>query len=261
MPDKVNVSVAEEKQSGGGISPPPESGKNSSVVAVMVMPRLSFSDTWYISSAVCQSLGIPIHCEIGTFYEQQYCRAWKWAVESGYDYILNIEYDCVFRSQDILDMMGIMLRCPDIDCLFPACCRRGRQQEIMATCRQDNGSLGVIGVQEEPFDGDLIRCATGHFNLTLIRAASLAKLPHPWIQARPNGDNQWEDGRVDPDISFWMKAEEAGWKVYLAAKVRVGHMQQVITWPTEKYEHVQQYIGDYTNGPPEGLFPETEEET
>jgi len=38
-------------------------------------------------------------------------------------------------------------------------------------------------------------------------------------------------------------------------------MQQVITWPTENYEHVQQYIGDYMNGPPKGLFPETEEET
>jgi hypothetical protein len=57
-------------------------------------------------------------------------------------------------------------------------------------------------VKRDYFEGDLSKIATGHFGLTLFRASTLKKLPHPWFLPDPDKDGLWEKDRVDEDIYF-----------------------------------------------------------
>jgi hypothetical protein len=119
-------------------------------------------------------------------------------------------------------------------------------------------------ITNEQGTGDLLQVATAHFGLTLLRTEALRKLKHPWFLGHPDGEGRWGDarkgpngedisGRIDDDIHFWGEWEKAGNTIHQANRVKVGHLQQIITWPDKGWRARHQYINDYTT---EGRKPD-----
>jgi hypothetical protein len=116
------------------------------------------------------------------------------------------------------------------------------------------------------FAGDLTKLWTAHFGLTVIRAASLRKLPKPWFNGVPDAEGGWGDertdksggriaGRTDPDIWFWLQMEKAGQQVFSANRVVVGHMELVINWPDGRMRPQFQYLDKWhKSGKPQGVW-------
>jgi hypothetical protein len=86
---------------------------------------------------------------------------------------------------------------------------------------------------------------TGHFGLTLIRLDSIRDLPRPFFLGVPNKEGNWGEGRVDDDIHFWNRLRNADRKICLCPRVRIGHLQNVITWPSENCTAITQYLSKY----------------
>ena len=98
---------------------------------------------------------------------------------------------------------------------------------------------------------DALDMHTGHFGLTLIRTDALRELKRPLFLGVPNADGRWEDGRIDDDIFFWQRLAQAGKRICLCPRVRIGHLQNVVTWPGEDLRSITQYLTDYhANGRP-----------
>ena len=84
-----------------------------------------------------------------------------------------------------------------------------------------------------------------------MRADALRKLPRPWMTATPNKDGRWAEGKVQADITFWRQWQEAGNGIYLANRVVVGHMEEMIAWPTKELGVMYQQATDWMdNGTP-----------
>ena len=98
----------------------------------------------------------------------------------------------------------------------------------------------------EYFAGRVSRLLTAHFGLTALRTDCLRKLAKPWFLATPDADGNWGDGRVDEDVNFWHGWAKAGFTLYQANKVRLGHMQWIISWPGKAFAPCHQLMGNYT---------------
>ena len=66
-----------------------------------------------------------------------------------------------------------------------------------------------------------------------------------YIWREPNADGEWGEGRIDDDIYFWKKARREGLRIAACPKVRIGHLQLVITWPDDALRTKHQYVGKY----------------
>ena len=77
-------------------------------------------------------------------------------------------------------------------------------------------------------------------------------MKHPWFWEQPNADGEWAAGRLDPDIYFWRKWQDAGNTLYLANRVSIGHLQHMATWvDNETRRPIHQYLTDFQkHGPP-----------
>ena len=62
-----------------------------------------------------------------------------------------------------------------------------------------------------------------------------------------------ETATTSPDIDFWKRFIEAGFKVCLAPRVVVGHLEEIVKWPGKELGPVYQTTADYEeNGIPAG---------
>lgn len=222
-------------------APEPQSKENVSVrvIACMSMPRLCFSDNMFCVAQL-PSMNIPVRKASGAYWEQGISRLWDKAIEEGYDYILSIDYDTIFQAIDLKYLLSLMATQTDAAAIFPLQYRRGIDQLICSLPEFPEGEAPTSALS-----GHLQRAKVGHFGFTLIRTSALKEVPLPWLWSQPNVEGKWEAGKVDADIYFWNKLFANGQKVYVAPRLVVGHMQQVITWPGENLQPVHQYIGQY----------------
>jgi hypothetical protein len=65
------------------------------------------------------------------------------------------------------------------------------------------------------------------------------------MNSMPNDDGIWDEGKVDADINFWNNWNKAGNTLYLAPRVIVGHMQELVSWPTHDMTPIHQTCSDY----------------
>jgi len=100
---------------------------------------------------------------------------------------------------------------------------------------------------------NLLPVEAAHFGLTIFRASVLANHPRPWMVPTHNTEGRWGEGKVDADIDFWRRWRAAGRSLYLAPRVVVGHLEELITWPARDLKPVQQTVGDYIR---DGMPPE-----
>lgn len=213
----------------------------------MSMPRLAFTENMFSAVNSFPQMGIAFSTCGGAFWEQALSSQLYKRVEEGFDYIFTVDYDSAYTRQDVADLLSL-IETSGADAVFA--------MQIKRDCGQIIGAIHP----SEFVDGKctlnkpLTRCDSGHFGLTVIRASSLAKMPHPWFHSIPNHECKWGDGKVDSDIFFWCSAMEQKWQVYMANNVRIGHIQQMVTFPTAAMTHVQQYVDEYhKSGKPLGV--------
>jgi predicted SAM-dependent methyltransferase len=197
-----------------------------------------------------ERLGIHYNVSVGCFWAQNLCEMIEAQIaDPDCHYILTADFDTMFRPEDVLELHRLAAAYKEALAIVPVQAKRC-SNEALFTISDGKGGLKKTAYEAD-FACNLTEINTGHFGLTLINADALRALPRPWMNAQPNEQGRWNGGHIDPDIMFWLKWREAGHKVYLANNVRVGHMQELITWPGKRFAPIHQTIQDYQlNGIP-----------
>ena len=230
------------------------SSKNKlSVAAVMSVPRLGFQDNSFCVIEGLMPLKIPIIKSSGAFWGQCLERGMRQQIDEGFDAVLTVDYDTVFKQEDVEILIKLMLEHPEADAIVPIQAGRANMGALM-TLKTKTGQVREV-IRYDEFKPDVTKIATGHFGLTLIRSSSLLKLPTPWFWAQPNSDSYWGPGKIDDDIYFWKLMEKAGMNVYSANRVILGHLELTIKWMDKGLNSLFQTTKDYQDlGKPENIW-------
>jgi tRNA (mo5U34)-methyltransferase len=230
------------------------SSKNKlKVAAVMSVPRLGFQDNSFCVIEGLMPLKIPIIKSSGAFWGQCLERGMRQQIDEGFDAVLTIDYDTIFKQEDVEILIKLMLEHPEADAIVPIQAGRANMGALM-TLKTKTGQVREV-IRFNEFQSDITKIATGHFGLTLIRSSSLLKLPTPWFWAQPNSDSYWGPGKIDDDIYFWKLMEKAGMIVYSANRVILGHLELTIKWLDTRMNNIFQTTKDYQDiGKPENVW-------
>jgi predicted SAM-dependent methyltransferase len=213
------------------------------VSAIMSMPRLAFADNMFCAVQALGPLNIPLIKVTGAFWGQCLERGMGMVMDDGTEFILTIDYDTVFDAETVQQLARFMVEHPEADAISPVQIKREEDFPLL-TVEDDHGRRRG-NITGEELAQPLLRVASAHFGLTMMRVSALKKVPHPWFLGQPNAEGKWEEGRVDDDIYFWNKWKAVGNTLFLAPSVRIGHLQLMITWPNENFLPVHQYVNDY----------------
>lgn len=230
--------------------------------AVMSQPRLTFSTNATCLITLVHQLGCNYTASSGAFWGQCLERVMQSVVEgtSPPKYLLTVDFDTIFTADDVKRLYRLAER-DNLDAVCPVQIKRESDHPLISII-DENGK--AKHVSETEAKADTLQVTSAHFGLTLLRVSSLLKLDHPWFMGIPDAEGRWGNprtapdgtvihGRTDDDIYFWQKWSKAGNTVHQANRVKVGHLQQVITWPDKSWRARHQYINDYTAT---GLKPE-----
>lgn len=220
--------------------------------ALFSIPRLGFNDTWgcCFDGLKGPDFDIPAWRFTGAFWDQCIQRGFNAMVKQGIEWLISIDYDTLFTRSDIKELLTLAAMHPEADAICPIQTRRN-QDNFLFTMKGADGKL-KYSTPIEDFDQDLTPIETGHFGCTLIKLERLKAIPKPWFWSQPNGDGEWDDGRIDADIYFWHKFKASGLRLYQANTVRVGHINMVVSWPDKDFNVLHQYVGDWQKqGKPE----------
>lgn len=157
------------------------------------------------------------------------------------EWILTLDYDTAFEAADVLSLYRLA-RGMNADCVFALETKRGGAAPLFR--REKNGQpLTQIALAE--LGRNLLPVSYGHFGLTLFKASALASLPKPWFRETPDKNGEWHEGKIDHDIGFWQHWRECGKSLFLAPRIAIGHLQEMITWPGPDLKPVYQTVQDY----------------
>lgn len=211
-----------------------------STSAVISLPRVTWTNNAMCWVEGLAPLGVKVRCYTGAFWGQCLERAIEEALATDEsDLIMTLDYDTVFSRRDASTLIQLMMAHPEADAIAPIQAHRGKALPLF-TMRSDDGSGNASKVPMTTFGGDLTKVATAHFGLTVMRAAKLRALSKPWFHDQPSPVGDWNEGRVDADIGFWRKWEEAGNSLYLANRVPVGHIEVMVRWPGSDLQAIYQ---------------------
>jgi hypothetical protein len=226
------------------------------VSAVMSVPRLGFMTNFGSAIDGLLPLGIKLRRQGGPFWGQALTRAIETALEEDEpDAILTLDYDTVFTKGHVAHLLQLMLCHPEAGAIAPVQSSRHLPTALFTVREPGGEAIGRLPITD--FDADLKEITTAHFGLTLIRADVLRTMPKPWFLPVPDEEGRWSDaGKVDEDIAFWVKLREAGHRLFLANRIAVGHIQEMIRWPGGDLQAIYQEAGDFirTQRPPEGTW-------
>ncbi len=214
------------------------------VAIAMTLPRLGFSENSTNLMLAIADLGMPAIRSSGAFWEAGITRAFEQALKiPDVKWILAVDYDTVFSASDVLTLLEQAERL-GLDALSPL--QVGRERDtVLLTINDDNGNPLIKVPAPEPNE-EVLRVSTMHFGLTLIRVEKLRQLPQPWFIGHTAPDKSWGEGRMDADIHFWRAWEKAGFKAHTSWKVRVGHLQLLVSWPDHSLATRHQYLSQWT---------------
>lgn len=197
------------------------------IKAYMTLPRYGSLNARGICENSLKQLQIPLETSQGVFWGQHMQRHLQNAVDKGIDWALTVDFDSVFTPEHLDQLIGTFGSNGHIDALAALECRREGDRPLMT----------VGGASEVASDGQPILSTTAHFGLTLIRIECLADVKKPWFFGEPDKDGNWSDtGRLDPDIWFWHQWRKAGKKLYVDPKVRIGHLEECVSYYDEKMD-------------------------
>lgn len=218
------------------------------VIAVMSLPRYGLTSNFGAVTRALTPLRIPLQQGFGVYWSEVMTGLFAKLAAEDWRYILTIDYDSVFDSADVLELVRLMDATPDTGAICGAQMRRTKPTPLLTM------PDGATSVPADLFERELTRLRTAHFGLTLIRTESLRKLSRPWFQATPDREGEWrpEHGYVSADVGFWHKFHDEGHALYQANTVAVGHVEEMIVWPGRTLAPVLQNMDDYrTSGIPD----------
>ena len=232
-----------------------EAAKLKKVCAIMSVPRLGFMDNFFCCVQALRPLDIHLSKTTGAFWGQCLEKGMLEAITRKPDAILTIDYDTIFTKDDVIALMDLLERRPEVDAVCGLQMHRTRKFPMLTI--RSKGKMRMT-VSLDDMQNELLQVSTAHFGLTLIRTKSLLDVPHPWFKGEPDSDGNWGDGKIDDDIWFWKQWEKCGKTIYQANRVPIGHAELMIMWPGhegKKFKHIFQHPGDFSEGKrPEGLW-------
>ena len=221
------------------------------VTAVMSVPRLGFMTNMGCCTMALAPMGIPIITHTGAFWGQTLTKAMLDALEAGADYIITVDYDTVFAQENVRYMLRTMVEHPEFDALAGVQLKRHEGTVLFTVAGEDGVLLEQIHTSE--LTGEFVRVASANFGLTVLRASALRDLPHPWFLGVPGPGGRWDAGQLDEDMHFWKVWRESGRSLHLATRVRLGHIEEYVSWPAADWTTLAQSMRDYhESGMPEG---------
>lgn len=213
------------------------------VALCFTTPRLGFTENMFCATTAGVKLQMSVHRTQGVFWTQGIDRVLTDAIaRPEVKWIVTVDYDTVFEWRDIVRLRTIA-EANACEILVPM--QAGRERSCpLFTMKDHDGNIRRTILADE-MDRDCVEISTGHFGLTIISAESLRKLAKPWFKGEPAPDGGWGEGRMDDDIFFWKRWHEAGRKAWLCPRVRVGHMELVVSWPGSdlltRYQRINEY--------------------
>lgn len=219
------------------------------VMCAMSVPRLGWQDHMFCWPRGLIPYGIsPVRLE-GAFWGQCLERVLTEMVELDTDpkapplWILTLDYDTIFEP-DAVPRMLTYATASDYDVVAALQMKR-RADEPLFTMASDNGQRMAEAPRDHFVYHNVVKANTAHFGFTMIRAAALKRMPHPWFLGKPDKDGQWGPERVDDDIHFWQVAEKAGVKCGVCTRVSIGHAEVWFKWPDRNMKGLMQHPGDF----------------
>lgn len=225
------------------------------LVGIMSMPRLAFTENVIPLMHTVKNLGINVASFGGAFWSQSLTQGMEWAIKHEYEYMLVIDYDTVFKADDVYALYELIC-IEDADAIIPV--QMGRTNKTLF------GIKDATQITDKDFNEPLLPVDSGNFGLTILRCSAFANLKKPWFFATPDSEGGWDvnKGKVDDDINFWFNWKESGNSLYLAPQVVVGHLQQMLLFPDRELQPVTMTLHEYyQKGKPEncwGVIPGSE---
>ena len=219
------------------------------VMCAMSVPRLGWQDHMFCWPRGLIPYGIsPVRLE-GAFWGQCLERVLTEMVELDADpkapplWILTLDYDTIFEP-DAVPRMLTYATASDYDVVAALQMKR-RAEEPLFTMASENGERMSEAPRDHFVYHNVVKANTAHFGFTMIRAAALKRMPHPWFLGKPDKDGQWGPERIDDDIHFWQVAEKAGVKCGVCTRVVIGHAEVWFKWPDSNMKGLLQHPGDF----------------
>ena len=223
-------------------------------VAIGSVPRLGWQAHFgcLFKALNTAEYSIPFWKFSGAFWEQGMTKGFIKALEEGVEWIIAVDYDTIIMPEDVRELLTLAALHPEADAIVPWQSRRGGDGRYLFTIADAAGNARLTAPAEE-FDVDLTPITTGHFGVTLIKTEILKRMPKPWFMSQPNLETgEWDNKRIDADIWFWRQMHKVGGKIYIANNVRVGHLEEEITWVDREFNVFRQTMTDFNeNGKPE----------
>lgn len=234
-----------------GFKPTDGAEQYTDTIAILSAPRFGPLLHMRCAFQAFGPLGIRYKVCQGAYWHQVITEQMVEAVDEGAEYVFAVDYDAVFSRDDVRELCRLIRARPDVDAICPVQSKRGSEYALFGILDSDGRAKPREYAAE--FEKRLTRIGTGHFGLTIFRAAALKKLTHPWMCAEPNDRGRWDSDHIDADIAFWHKWRKEGMTSYMANQVVIGHLEEMVKWPDKAFKPVYQSHQKYVNS---GMPPE-----
>jgi SAM-dependent methyltransferase len=224
------------------------------VRALLTVPRFMPTETVLAIERSLVPLGVGVEYALGVFWGQCLSRLMRMKIAQGVELLLTVDYDTVFCASDVVALYRLMDAHPEVDALVPLQMKRASRAPLFHLADEHGECRREVPWAE--LRNEVVPIRAGHFGLTMLRASALERMPHPWFIPVPDpATGEWDDGRIDEDVNFWLRWREAGNTVALASQVVLGHIEEVITWPDTMLRPMYQHVREYqTQGRPRGVW-------
>lgn len=232
----------------------PASWKPQGMRACLSHPRYAPTVCMFQSISALSAIGVELARGGGVFWNQALQTMLEQFVADGVKYALTLDFDGIFVAEDIVQLYDYMERHPEVSAVCPVQVGRDRNTVLM-TFADDAGKI-LPTIPLESLQAEAIPIRSGHFACAIIRVEDMKRLPKPWLCHKPDAQGGWSaEGRTDDDSHFWNLFREHGLKAVMHNRVSIGHVQEMVTWPTPTLTPVHQYAAEYNaSGKPEGVL-------
>lgn len=220
------------------------------VGVVTSVPRVGFQIHEVVMHAAFGAKGWPVVRVGGAYWEQSMQNGLNKMVSLGCDWIITVDFDSIFSPQDVEEMLLMAARYPEADAIASWQPKRQGKGESLVGFKDKDGAF-ISNVPLDYLSGEVSKADHTVFGLTLIKTASLLKMPKPWLQSFPNADGEWADGKIDADGYFWDKWGKTELTIYVANNAKIGQLEEFIRWTGPDFQVINQQLSEfYKNGRP-----------
>lgn len=214
------------------------------VAVLLSAPRVGFTDPiTYIYNVIdaLRARGLEVYFlhESGPIWCRSLAAAFEFAgSKPDTDYVLTIDWDSVFKADDVERLIEIMQTRPELAGVFPVQASRG-------------GEKPLVFIDKLDYSKQVTECTFGHFGCSVFRADLFRphdenSLPKPWFMFIPDPQgNENGDARCDEDIFLWRNLYLNGYRVAQANEVQIGHIVELVKWATPegiRYQTLNNYV-------------------